>query len=938
MTRTLIAPLIALVTAALLAAAPAFASMERGRAAQARGDLRAAQIEFRNAVRNAPNSAEARAALAGASLDLGDTDTAEKEARAALERGFDRAAGTALLIRSYLGRGRFQELLRDFPPPDAQTPPAVAGQIFAGRAIAELGLERRDRAADAAQQAVRLAPQLAEPHLAAARVAQAANDRAAAEAAVDRALAIDANNVEGLLRKATAQFERGEFQPSVDTFGRLLAVMPGNVVARTRRAEAHLRLGNDAAARADVDGALRAASNYAPALYLRALLLVRANDWRGADQALTQMGPSLPNFADGLLMLATVKQQLNQTAQALDAAQRHVARRPDDPRGARLLAGMHLAANQPNEAAGVLERVVSRGTPDVETLELLARAHAAAGRARDAAGALDRAVTLAPDNLVLLARLAIARLASGDPDGAQQAANAVLARDPAQMGMHQILAAAALGRGDLAAATAALERVPAASRDSELSGVVDGTIRLVRVDLAGARQVFEGLLRTHPDSIRARLGLARTAAMQGNAEETERLLGEVLTREPGNSEALTRLVAAARSGTARAPAARAVLERVQAANPAEPTLALATASVLIAANEAARAAAILDAEPLRPRRRGTGALLLLAEAHAAQEKWADAEAAARAALAEEPENVVARQILASLLVRRGDVRNAETLVQVGLNAQPASLPLQTALVRIAQQERGLDAALEVADRLARQTGTRPASLLLRGDLLLSANRHADAAAAYAQAAAIQPLRELALRQSTAWLAAGRPEAAAEALSAWLARNPDDTAVASQLAQVEVALGRAEAAERRLTAIIAAAPEDAVSLNNLAWLQQARSDPATEAGRATLREARLKAERAYYLAPSPETSDTLGWILVRVGEAEAGLPLVRQAAAATVALQRANASMFYRLAYTLHAVGRRDEAIRVLEPTLAPEVRFPERAEATQLMERLRAGG
>jgi Tfp pilus assembly protein PilF len=61
--------------------------MERARAAQARGDLRAAQIEYRNAVRNSPQSAEARAALAQASLDVGDTDTAEKEARAALERG-----------------------------------------------------------------------------------------------------------------------------------------------------------------------------------------------------------------------------------------------------------------------------------------------------------------------------------------------------------------------------------------------------------------------------------------------------------------------------------------------------------------------------------------------------------------------------------------------------------------------------------------------------------------------------------------------------------------------------------------------------------------------------------------------------------------------------------------------------------------------------------
>ncbi|MCS6855809.1 MAG: hypothetical protein NZ523_13800, partial [Elioraea sp.] len=66
-----------------LLAAPASANPERARAAEARGDLRAAQIEWRNAVRANPNDPQLRAALARISLALGDGDTAEKEARAA---------------------------------------------------------------------------------------------------------------------------------------------------------------------------------------------------------------------------------------------------------------------------------------------------------------------------------------------------------------------------------------------------------------------------------------------------------------------------------------------------------------------------------------------------------------------------------------------------------------------------------------------------------------------------------------------------------------------------------------------------------------------------------------------------------------------------------------------------------------------------------------
>ena len=151
-------------------------------------------------------------------------------------------------------------------------------------------------------------------------------------------------------------------------------------------------------------------------------------------------------------------------------------------------------------------------------------------------------------------------------------------------------------------------------------------------------------------------------------------------------------------------------------------------------------------------------------------------------------------------------------------------------------------------------------------------------------------------------------------------------------------GRTAEAERRLAEIVKTSPEDWLSLNNLAWLMQARSDPATAEGKATLAQARLLAERAYYISPTPETSDTLGWILAREGQVQAGLPLIRQAAAATVARQRADPSMLYRLGYTLKEAGQRDEAIRVLDAVVKADVQFPEREAATRLLETLRAGG
>ena len=285
----------ALLAAALVVATPAHASLERAQAAQARGDLRAAQIELRNAVRTAPNDAALRAALAAASLDLGDGDTAEKEARAALERGFDPVAGNALLLRAYLALGRTRDLLRDFPVPTEPARAALGGRIAAARALAQLALEDRASARASVEQAVRLAPNAAEPHLAAAALASVEGNTQAAEAAVDRALAAEPGMPEAVLRKAALVLGRGEASGAAELLAPLIARAPGNVPARVLRAEALLRMNQDTQARTEVDAALRTMPGSAPAAYLRAVLLARAEDWRGADEAFQRLRRAGPN-------------------------------------------------------------------------------------------------------------------------------------------------------------------------------------------------------------------------------------------------------------------------------------------------------------------------------------------------------------------------------------------------------------------------------------------------------------------------------------------------------------------------------------------------------------------------------------------------------------------------------------------------------------------
>ena len=93
-----------------------------------------------------------------------------------------------------------------------------------------------------------------------------------------------------------------------------------------------------------------------------------------------------------------------------------------------------------------------------------------------------------------------------------------------------------------------------------------------------------------------------------------------------------------------------------------------------------------------------------------------------------------------------------------------------------------------------------------------------------------------------------------------------------------------------------------------------------------------AQRAYLLAPSAQTADTLGWILVQQSKADRGAALLRRAAA----LQPGDQTIQYHLAAALQATGHHDDAVRVLDTLLAKPGEFDDRDAAQRLRDELAA--
>src|ERR1700688_2548146 len=90
--------------------------LSTAKASLKKGDLKSAQIDLRNAVRNDPQNAEAHFLLGKVSIELGDPVAAEREAEAARQRGYDPHQTVPLLSQALLAQAKFQKLIDDLKP------------------------------------------------------------------------------------------------------------------------------------------------------------------------------------------------------------------------------------------------------------------------------------------------------------------------------------------------------------------------------------------------------------------------------------------------------------------------------------------------------------------------------------------------------------------------------------------------------------------------------------------------------------------------------------------------------------------------------------------------------------------------------------------------------------------------------------------------------
>jgi tetratricopeptide (TPR) repeat protein len=495
-----------------------------------------------------------------------------------------------------------------------------------------------------------------------------------------------------------------------------------------------------------------------------------------------------------------------------------------------------------------------------------------------------------------------------------------------------LLAEIATQRGDVGLAAQAYVDLAKRTRDPRIARRATEVAMYARMSSAAveAARVWQ---ETEPQSTRARQALAGLLINAGRYDEAqpqfEKLLADGVAKPAETFAQLGRALANAQDKTAALKLVRALAQRY----PRVPQAHFAVAQTAAAAGEDELASAeVRQAEELRP----DWDSAVLFEAQLLQRKSPEAAAARlQGFLQRYPDSREVRLNYARLLVSQKKLAEARGEFRRLLSAYPDNTDVTFAVALLSLQLDDYDAAEASLKQLLRsnyrdKNGVRlylgqiaeerknlPEALRWY-DEVTDGEHYLDARIRYAQVLSkqgkldaardrlhqtepqnSQQRVQLILAEVQLLRDANQPKAAFDMVQQALDRQPNQPDLLYDHAMLAEKLDRMDVLETSLRKLIALRPDYAHAYNALGYSFADRNE--------RLPEARELIEKALKLSPDDSfIIDSMGWVLYRQGNTKDALQWLQKAFAA-----RPDAEIAAHLGEVLWALGRRDEAERVL---------------------------
>jgi putative PEP-CTERM system TPR-repeat lipoprotein len=914
--------LAALVLAALAILMPPTAEaasfLERAQQHFEEGDLRAAEIELKNALQREPDNAEARLLRGKVLFRMGDAKAAETELLRARQLGFDSDELQLLLARTRLKLQRFSDVARGIPE-DLVIESDLQRDLYVARGEALMGMGQFDEALaifDRVLQDELHASALANK----ARIAAALGDMAEARSLLDQALAADPENELAVATDAVWQLRTRQFEAAKTAYARAIEINPTDLLSQVGLIQAHIALGElDEAA--DIVQSIKERQPDIPLIVLQdSIVLFLQHNYRAAKTQAERLLAISQNLPQALLISGYSAFQLQEYERARSNLSIYLTQRPQDDDVRAVLGAALLKLGYKQEAYSLMT-APGEDVPDTTAyLSILTSAAAGVNDQPATLRYLKRLALKVPDDARIQERLGLALLEGGETEEGITTLNRTLQLNPRSERAYSHLFAIYVQQANYEAALQLAQQMQDTFPDASVGHTLEGIVLINKGNQAGAEAALRRALEKQPGSPDAVRNLAQLLLADNRVDDARQVFDSAVAHASGAWPLLFNYALLERE-VGNETRAQALLRQAMASNPDAWQIRSLLALSLLQTGDVGEAltmgrSALAD-NPNNPQLQKTVSLALLQSGSPAE-----ALDLLNRVVAATPNDARAHENRSLALEQAGRIEEAEAALQEAMKIEPENSDLQLARASLLLKLGHSEEAKGMIPALKQSLPDDERVMIIEGRIALLENNTDDAVTAFESALAKSGSNLVLLDLVQALFKADRGDEALNTMQGWLAEHSDDWLVRHRQAEYFMALQRWGEAESSYETMLARQPNDARALNNLAWIKLELGKPES---------ALAAARKAATLAPQNATvSDTLATALLRSGQQQEAINLLK-----SVTKSAPNdKTLRYRLAQALSTAGQVEEAVSELQAILDDTTPFREREDAEALLSSL----
>jgi putative PEP-CTERM system TPR-repeat lipoprotein len=890
--------------------------IQRATDAIAESEYSAATIELKNALRQDPNSVQARWLLGKVYLDSGDVLSASKELQQALDLGWPPEDIQPAMAQALLTQEDFEAVGK--LDADGLTANAQAS-LFGLQAQAALALGDSWEAEALIDRALILKPEDLEVLIAKARLLDSKDDTDGALAVVDQILVIDPERGDAWSLKAGTLTKEGDYKAALAAYNKAIKLKRDNAGELFKRALLKMQMGDFKAAQKDARALMSKKAKHPGANYVQGLLHYEAGNYDAAIASLSITEPAFKQYPLSMFFLASANFKKGNMDLATNQAKRFYKMSPENVPGRKLLAVIRLQQGDYASVQQLLQPVLDGAPEDIDALNLVSNALLKEGKTSEAITLLAKVAELQPDSAEAKVRLGAGMLMGGKGDDAVQPIQTAIDLAPNLPMADILLVLNHVEKEDFPAAIAAAKDYQRRNPDTAAAYNLLGRVYQQAGKPQPARKAFQSALALDSADPGANFYLAQMALADNDIATARGHYKAILKSRKDSPQVHLQLAALdAREGKETSMVDHLETAMAEAPTAIEPRVILAR--FYLARGQPDKVAPLFT-DLIAQQQKTPEVLRLMALAQLATKDTSAAQFSLEQLLESTGDSAKIRHLMAMVAAEEGNEERTVEALRRALALDEDYLPSRIALAKIlftSSESTEFDQHME---KLAALVPENNDVLLLQA---AAADRRGDMDTAIIlseKAFVLAPSGSALIALTSYEEAAGKRGSALKRFSSWLDKNSGDIPVRLAYASTLMSDGQEPQSTTQYAIILQAAPNNLTALNNQAWMLRDK-EPA---------QSLEYARKAATLAPnSAAVMDTLAVVEYLNGKYEQAQRNILRALKAAPD----DPSMRYHSAMIAVAMNDKTTARVTLKKLLAANKDFPELAEAKALQAKL----